>query len=466
MSYIEFEQIPGSIRKPGIYGEYNLKLASNNLPANLQKVMLMGQKTSSGTKNSGQVFQVFSDEEAKNYFGAGSMLHLMARAAIKANPYINLFCIALDDASQGVAAQGSLELSGTASSNGFLRIWIANFLTEIAIQKNDSAADVINNLKTELDKKSYLPVSYSTNSGTITFTAKNKGKLGNEITIEAEVTVSSITKTVTAMSNGDVDPDIDNTLTAISGTGYTILVCPYNNSTALSKIKEHLDFVSGPLEQRPATAYVGFRNATMSDVITISTSLNNGRIVAGYLRKTKSLPYELGAAIASVKASVEDPAKPLNNLEIKGIGVPKMEDRLTRQEQEVLLWNGVTPIEIVDETPRIVRMVTTYVSADAALLDITTICTLDYTRKAITERLRTRYGRSKLSSKTPPMIKSDIYAVLKMLENLEILENVDENKDRIIVQRNSQDANRVDCAIPADVVNGLHIIANRIDLIL
>jgi len=40
------------------------------------------------------------------------------------------------------------------------------------------------------------------------------------------------------------------------------------------------------------------------------------------------------------------------------------------------------------------------------------------------------------------------------------------NADGVIVERDSQDVNRLDAKIPVDVVNGLHVFAGRIDLIL
>jgi phage tail sheath gpL-like len=77
-----------------------------------------------------------------------------------------------------------------------------------------------------------------------------------------------------------------------------------------------------------------------------------------------------------------------------------------------------------------------------------------------------RFPREKLSSKTPPKVRSEILDVLYKLEELEIVENVDANKDGVICERDLQDPNRLDAKIPTDVVNGLHVFAGRIDLIL
>ncbi|HGC1974371.1 TPA: phage tail sheath C-terminal domain-containing protein, partial [Escherichia coli] len=105
-------------------------------------------------------------------------------------------------------------------------------------------------------------------------------------------------------------------------------------------------------------------------------------------------------------------------------------------------------------TVQIVRAVSTYtVNAqgvtDVSLLDITSIRTLDYTRKACRERISLRFPREKLSTRTIAKVESELYDVLIKLEEAEILENVEANKAKLRVQRNGKDANRLDCVVPA-----------------
>lgn len=117
------------------------------------------------------------------------------------------------------------------------------------------------------------------------------------------------------------------------------------------------------------------------------------------------------------------------------------------------------------------RAVTTYLKDannidDISLLDLTTIRTLDYVRKACRERIALRFPREKLSSRTPKKVRSELLDVLMKLEGLEIIEEVAANLSGLIVERDEQDPNRLDAKIPADVVNGLHVFAGRIDLLL
>jgi phage tail sheath gpL-like len=171
-------------------------------------------------------------------------------------------------------------------------------------------------------------------------------------------------------------------------------------------------------------------------------------------------------------AGVEDPARPLNTLPLNGMDVVAMNQREGRNEQENALHNGLTPIEVgPGNTVQIVRAVSTYTVnpqgvEDVSLLDITSIRTLDYTRKACRERISLGFPNEKNTARIRDKVKSELYDVLLRLQAAEILENVPANRDRLIVQQSGTDVNRVDAVIPADVVNGLHVFAGRIDMIL
>ncbi|WP_305887966.1 phage tail sheath C-terminal domain-containing protein, partial [Edwardsiella hoshinae] len=82
------------------------------------------------------------------------------------------------------------------------------------------------------------------------------------------------------------------------------------------------------------------------------------------------------------------------------------------------------------------------------------------------ERIALRFPREKLHDRTRVKVKSELLDVLLKLEEEEILENVMANKNKLLVERNGKDANRLDAVIPADVVNGLHVFAGRVDLYL
>lgn len=364
---ISFDTIPASIRKPGVYVEFNTSLAVRTLPTNKQSVCLIVPIGADATVAANVPTPFYSAAEAKALFG-GTVAGEMADAFITTNRYASL-----------------------------------------------SAVGVV--------------------------------------------------------VTGEAEPDIKAALDSTAMGGFTILVPAWYSSVALTALRDHIKTYTNSMEQQGIIG-VAALTSTLSAATTLATSLNSGAISLAVLPGTASTARQVAAAYAAMIASEEDPARPLNTLVLSGIKVPPVTQRLGRTEQETALANGVTPLEVAaGDVIQIVRAVTTYTKSaagatDVSLLDLTTIRTLYYVRTAIRDRIRLRFPRSKLSSKTPAAVRGEILDVLKKLEELEIVEEVDANADGLVVERSLQDVNRLNATIPVDVVNGLHVFAGRIDLLL
>ncbi|MRR15700.1 MAG: phage tail protein, partial [Deltaproteobacteria bacterium] len=247
---ISFDSIPSSIRKPGKYFEFNTALAVRTLPSNRQRLLIIAQRLTGGTIAALIPTQVFSDAEAAAYFGAGSIAHLMVRAAIKANAYLDLSVCALDDsATAPVARVHTLAIANNATSSGTLTLYVGNTRYQIGIASGDTPTVIGTALKAALDNDSSLPFTTTHNAGTIVFTAKNKGTVANQIDFEAIVTATATTATFTATTPGSVDPDIATALAAVFAEEYNIVASPFDDATSLAALKTHLDSISGPIEQ-------------------------------------------------------------------------------------------------------------------------------------------------------------------------------------------------------------------------
>ncbi|WP_176317174.1 phage tail sheath C-terminal domain-containing protein [Burkholderia vietnamiensis] len=468
---ISFDTIPSGIRKPGKYFEYNTKLAVRTLPANDQTVLVIGQRTADGTVPALKPVDVFSGDQAALYFGAGSLAHIAAVAAITAYKYVSLTVIAVDDAVAGQPAKGAVDFTGPAKADGAFALFIANTRIDIAVYADDTETTIATRLKDQIAQKTALPVTADSVNGTVNLTAKNKGAFGNDIVLSQINQAAGVKATITPFAGGLNDPDIAPALAAVYGAKYNLYATCWPTKEALTKLRTHLDSISGALEQRPAVGVAG-TPATLATATTLAADLDAGRITIGWHPGSVSMPAEIAAEYAAVLSSETDPARPLNTLALLGLDVTPIPSQPGRTEQEKALHNGVTPFEIgPGNVVQIVRAITTYTKDaqgidDPALLDVTTIRTLDYVRKACQQRIALRFPREKLSEKTPPKVRSELLDVLYKLEELEIIENVEANKDKLIVERDLQDVNQLNAAIPCDVVNGLHVFAGRIDLIL
>lgn len=364
---IELDTIPASIRKPGVYMEFNTSLAQRNLPTNKQSVCFIVPLGEGATVEPNVPTPFYSAPGAKALFG-GTIAGEMADAFITAYRYAAVSAV-------GVVVEG------------------------------------------------------------------------------------------------DAEPDIKAALDATALGGFTIMVPAWNSTTALTALREHIKVYTNSMEQQGIIGVTAL-TSTLSAATTLATSLNSGAISLAVLPGTASKAHQVAAAYAAMIASEEDPARPLNTLELAGIKVPPITQRLGRTEQETALANGVTPLEVAaGDVIQIVRAVTTYTKSaagatDVSLLDLTTIRALYYIRMACRDRIRLRFPRSKLSKKTPEAVRGELLDVLLKAQELEIVEEVEANAAGLVVERSTQDVNRLNATIPVDVVNGLHVFAGRIDLLL
>lgn len=331
---VSFDKIQTSTRKPGVYVEWNTKLAVRNLPTNKQRVLLIAQHSNPKAGKLTALANIYSAADVAAAYGAGSQAHLMALAAIKAYAYADLSLITVADNEAGVAATGNITITGTADTQGVLRVNIGNADTlTVGVAANATAATVASAVKAAIDAETSLPVTATASEGLVTLTAKNKGTHGNHIRIRTGNTAEGITVAVKAMSGGDADADIGPALNAVIAEGHNLIAVGCTDEANLLKLRTHLETVGAPEEKRWALGIYG-QTGALAQTTTQAGRLNSGYLYSAWYRKTPSLPCELAAAFAAVVASEEDPARPLNTLKLNGIGVCDSADKTMRTEQE------------------------------------------------------------------------------------------------------------------------------------
>ncbi|MBN1130386.1 MAG: hypothetical protein JXA71_15445, partial [Chitinispirillaceae bacterium] len=105
--------------------------------------------------------------------------------------------------------------------------------------------------------------------------------------------------------------------------------------------------------------------------------------------------------------------------------------------------------------------VTTY-QADASLLDITTIDSLDYMRDVM-GAAHAMFKKMKATDRTLDALTSVTKAKLYDLEAAEILRNVDDHIGEVVLEEGAE-AGEYRMEIPAPVVPGLHVLNEKIIL--
>lgn len=472
--------VPRTIRKPGNYININTLGAKTGLPVSPDKVLLIGHKIAAGSAAADTPIQVFSPGQAREYFGSGTPLALMAAAALEQNPALaELWCVPQDEDGSAVAAAGTIAVAVSGLTAGTIYLYIGRHLVRVGVGAGDANTAIATAIGAAITADTSLPFSASVSLATVTLTAKCKGTHGNEWVWAADYTGVGLTLTITQPTSGATDAEVEDALDAVANSQYDIICCEYNDSQSLDDIKEHLDTVAGPTEQRPGVSIAGL-TGTLSAATTLASGRNSARMCFPYMRGTLTHPMEIGAAFAAALAGEPDKARPLNHVVLKPVLVPRSRaDLLSRTEQESCLLNGVTPLE---EAPgndvAIVRSVSSYVqdafgSDDDTLLDLQTIRVLDEVRSGLRFKLNQELGQTKLAdiavspnTTDPEKIRGVILGVLKDYEGIGYLERVEEHADLLVVERDALVATRVNASIPADIVDGAHVFGAELNLIL
>jgi len=468
--------VPLSTRKPGTYIGIDTTNARSGSTVVAKKVLLIGYM-GSGTADADKPYQITRSNQGEALFGAGSELDKMVKSAARANRFVDLWAAGIEADSAGTQASRTLTFTGLATEAGSITIFIHGEPVSVSIPDETTAVQAAALAKTAIDNKGAdllvtAAVGANPNEHVLTISYRHKSTTGNSVALRVEQTdATGITATLAgaALTGGVGDMDLDDLLEAIAPEKFDRIVCSDNAAAIITDLRDHVDANADAIEQRGQQAIVGWIGS-FADAITRVASVNAARVQIAAYPTCEAAPLQIAAAMGAVRAYEEglDPNKPLNTVALDGI--PAALSKSTRAEQESALAAGVTPIETgAGDKARIVRSITTYLVDDSdlpddALLDTGTIGTLDDLRDDIRATLSRRFSRSKATVATAQSVRSTILERLAAREEDEWVENVEANKDDVVVAKNKEVAGRFDCRIPASIVQGLHVLAGVIDL--
>jgi len=482
---ISFNQIPINLRTPGQYIEIDNSKALAGMVGINQKLLLIGQRLSTGTQAKNTLARVVSDRDAEEKFGQGSMLAGMLKAARACNQYTETWAVGLDDDGSGVPATGSIALSGTISSAGTLAVWIGGTRVRVAVAADDEPSDVATNLAAAINAVGTLMVTASAATATVTLLARNDGLCGNDIDIRCnfysdEKLPAGLVVSITAMSTGSANPDVADAIAALSDEPFDYIVMPYTDAANLTAMETELERRWGPLKQIEGLCFSAAAG-TSATLSTLGNSRNSQFVsILGTGKSPTWAPYcaaKYGAVAARYLNT--DSARPLQTLKLTDMLAPARSDRFDQSERNVLLYDGISTF-VVDSGGDclIERAITTYRenasgAEDPSYLDINTMATLAYIRTQVRVRISSVYPRHKLADDDtyvaagqavvrPKDIRSEIIALFLSLEKEGKAEGLAQFKQDIVVERNAEDQNRVDALIPPDLVGQFRIFAGQI----
>lgn len=481
--------IPNDLRVPFLYVEFDSSRAFQGPSILKYKVLLMGQRLSTGIRPELQIDKVTSYDQATKLYGAGSQLARMFKHFFTNNRISDVYGCSLDDAGAGVAATGSFVIGGAATAQGTLVVYINGERIPIAVASGDTANTVGAALETAINADTGRPVTGSNAAGTVTITAKNKGESGNDMDLRAnyysgEELPDGITLSINAMSGGANNPTLSSIIAILGDEWYNVMCAPYYDATNLSAIETELADRFGPLRMIDGM-YISSRKGTVGTLSSWGGGRNSKHVIVMHSQKICGWSAEFASALAgqAAKEAQADPARPFQTLELVGMLPPAIAERFTLAENNSLLYDGISTFYVdTGGKVRIQRLITMYQTnalgaEDIAYLDANTLFTLMYLRYDFRNQILTRYPRAKLADDgvqvgpgqqvmTPKLGKSEAINIFRGWETLGLVENIDQFKNDLTCIRSITDPNRLEWVLPPDLINQFRVGAATIQFLL
>jgi phage tail sheath gpL-like len=480
---LSFNAIPLNIRTPGQYIEFDNSRALRGLPAIEHKILVIGQRLSTGTVAAGVPTRILTAEQAENFFGRASMLAAMLGALKAANTYTECWAVALDDNGAGANATGTITLAGSPTKAGTLNCYIGGKVVQVAATSGATASALATALGAAITADTTLPVTATVLGAVVTLTARHKGEAANGLDVRfnyysGERMPEGLTAAVVPMGSGTSNPDVQAAITAIGDEQYHTVVMPYTDASNLGKIEALLAARFGPMVQKEGHAFAAAAG-THGTITTLGGGRNSPHLTIMGAGRSPTPTWVWAAVAAAVDAYEPDPARPRQTLVLPGVLAPAIADRWTRDERNLALFDGISTT-LVDAGGLVLieRLITTYQSnafgvADTSYLDVETMRTIAYLRFTVRARIALKFPRHKLADDgalfgpgqaivTPKIIRAELVALFMDWMDAGLAEGLEQFKADLVVQRAAGDPNRVDAIIPPDVVNQFRVFAAQV----
>ena len=278
--------------------------------------------------------------------------------------------------------------------------------------------------------------------------------------------------------------DIDDYIAVLPDDVISLFVNPYNGQNEVYALADEIKRRFTPIIQLEGHQVITAKG-TVNELLATVSGYNDQHLTvmdAGLDRPTS--PYMQLAELSGVLARElsEDPARPMMQLDITGTSPEVPTKRRTFEEQNALIKAGIATMQVDSQgNVETQRITTTYTNTngfdDNSYRDANTIFTCSYLRQSLIRLIGVTYHNYKLADDgmritagqkvtTPSDIKATIVGWYSVMMTRGLVENIEQFKEELIVNRNTSDATRVDSIIPPDLVNQFRIFAGDIQFVL
>ena len=490
---ISFSQIPADWRLPLYWVEVDPSKAgiwTINQPA-----LLVGIMTTDGVAVPDVAIPIGTQAQADKQFGEGSQLSNMFRAFFANNFANEVWGLPVAEPVAGTAATGTVTVALDAGGHeaGTIHLYIAGQHVPVNIGATDTVNAIHVALSAAINENFDLPVTSVGSPTEITLTCNWKGTSGNDIDVrdsyygrmgsEELPTGVTIAYSTLGMLTGGVGVPLFTT--AISNLGernFEYVAMPFTDSTSLLAWETEYGFSDtgrwGWMRQLFGHVF-STKRSDYANMILFGEGRNNGvTSIMGVELGSPTPVYEWTAAYTAKaqRALINDPARPLQTLELTGVLPAPLHERFNRPELNTMAGSGIATQETdANNVPMILRETTTYQlnlygQSDDAYELVTTLATLARLLRNQKQSITSNFPRHKLADDgtrygpgqaivTPSLIKAELVAEYRQDMFNGLVENIAAFKDNLMVERDPNNPNRINVLYPPDLINQLRVFA-------
>ena len=492
---VSFSHISSTIRVPLFYAELDPSQA--NFFQRSFQVLLIGLKTTVGTAPTNTPVRVTSEARANTLFGTGSQLASMVRTYRRNDPFTDLWCIPLAEEAGTTSLSYTITFTSNAASAGAFYFSIGGVRVAVNVTSGQTPDAVATALAAAINSTEGIVFTATAAAGAVTVASTSKGaiytqaelpvaRLQTEEFLAQAPTTMTVAVGATPTVGAGASPALTDAIANMGEQVFDAVVCPFSDTTSLDALKTEFNEDSGrwsylrqlyghvfaatkgTLTQRTAVGTGTGRNNPHETVLGIPTNATTE------WSPTPSWQWATATAAQAARSASIDPARPFQTLPLRDCFLDQRAAD-TIQEQNVLLYDGISTVNVVAGTPLISRLITTYRLntsgvRDNSYLDVTTLYTLAYLLRFMRSRITSKYPRHKLANDgtrfgegqaivTPSILRAELISAYAQLEQQGIVENRTAFQQNLIVERDINDPNRVNVLYPPDLVNQLRIFA-------
>lgn len=487
---IPFNYTPSNLRVPLFYAEMDNSQASYFTQN--KRALLVGQKLSGGTAPVNTPILVSSPDKTKSLFGIGSMLARMHAKYRKQDAFGEVWCIAVADAGSGVAATGTITVTGPATAAGTIPLYIAGQVVYVAVGASDTANTIASSINSAINAATDLPVTSTVATNVVTLTCRWKGQTGNDVTVldcfrgvaGGESLPSGVALAYSGsnlLTGGATNPTLSTSvIVAMGDDQYDYVGHPYMDSANLDALMTEFNDSVGrwsPARQIYGHCYTALRGSLSALVAAGGLRNDQHHTIAAIDVDCPNPAWEYVAAYMGANASGlnVDSARPTQTLPLNDILVPRPGKRFLFVERQSLLNYGIATSMVSGGLLRVERAITTYQKnafsqPDPSYLDSETMHQSAEVLRRLKVAITSKYPRHKLAKDgtrfaagsaivTPSVIRGELIALYGEMESVGLVENTPLFKKYLIVEINADNPNRLDVLFPPDYVNQLRVFA-------